>query len=76
MFDSTLGTWSNTTVDLELKDNVKSVCSRPYPVLRVHEAMFKKEVEKLVTLRLIKHSNETQSVSPSFAKPKAKTSCV
>ena len=45
MFDSTLGTWSNTTVDLELKDNAKPVCSRPYPVPRVHEAMFEKEVE-------------------------------
>ena len=42
LFDGTLGTWNTTPVDLELKDNAKPVCSRPYSVPRVHEAMFMK----------------------------------
>ena len=41
LFDGTLGTWKTTPVDLKLKYNVDPVCSRPYPVPRVHKAMFK-----------------------------------
>ena len=41
MFDGTLGTCKTTPVDLELKDDVKHVCSRTYPVLKLHETMFK-----------------------------------
>ena len=44
MFDGMSGTWKSTPVDLELKDNVNHVCSRLYPVPKIHENMFKKEV--------------------------------
>ena len=37
-------------VNLELKYDMKTVCSQPYPVPRVHESMFRKEPEKLVKL--------------------------
>ena len=36
LFYGTLGTWKTTPVGLELKDNVKPVRSRPYPVLKVN----------------------------------------
>ena len=36
LFDGTLGTWNTTPVYLELKDDVKPVCSQPYPVPKVH----------------------------------------
>ena len=42
IFDSALGTWNTTPVDLDLRDNVKPVCWHPYPVPRVHEAMLRK----------------------------------
>ena len=41
LFDGTLGMWNIITVNLELEDNTKPVCSRLYPVLRVHKAIFK-----------------------------------
>ena len=44
MFDGTLGTWNTTPVDLKLKDNAKPACLLPYPLPRVHEEMFRKEV--------------------------------
>ena len=34
--------------DLELKDDATPVCLRPYPVPRVHKAMFIKEEKRLV----------------------------
>ena len=68
-----MGTCNTTPEDLVLKDNTKPVCSRPYPVPRVHRAMLKKEVKRLVSLGVIKHSNESEWGEPYFPQPKAKT---
>ena len=46
--------WNTIPLDLELKDDVKSVCLRSYPVTGVHKAIFKKESERLITLGVIK----------------------
>ena len=53
LFDNSLGICNTYLVDLELKGDVKTVCSQPYQVLRVHEAMFIKEVERMVKLGLL-----------------------
>ena len=50
LFNGTLGTWTTTLLDLELNYDVKPVCSRPYPVPRVHELIFRKKSERLVSL--------------------------
>ena len=36
LFDGTLGTWNTTPVYLELKGDVKPVCSQPYILPKVH----------------------------------------
>ena len=58
MFDETLGTWKKYPVDFELKEYAKPVCLRPYPVPKVHEEMFKNEVEHLVLLGLLEVEND------------------
>ena len=73
LFNGTLGTWNTTPVDLELRDDAKPVCWRLYPVLRVHEAMFRKEVERIVNLGVLEEANDSEYGRPSFAQPKAKT---
>ena len=55
-----LGTWNNTPVELELKDDTNPVCSRPYPVPKVHKTMLKKEVKILVSLGVLKEVNEPE----------------
>ena len=45
-------------VDLELKNDTKPVCPRPYPVSRVNEAMFRKEVKILVKLGVLGEAND------------------
>ena len=37
LFDETLGTWKTDTVYFELKYDYKLICSRPYPLPKVHE---------------------------------------
>ena len=73
LFGGTLGTWKTPPVDLDLKDDAIPVCSCPYPVQRVHEAIFRKEVERLVKLGVLEELNDSEWGSPSFAQPKPKT---
>ena len=47
LFYGTLGTCNTTPVYLELRDDVKPVCSLPYPVTRVHESMFRRKSKDL-----------------------------
>ena len=42
----------------------------------IQEAMFRKEVKILVTLRVLEEANDPGWGSPSFAQPKAKTNQV
>ena len=54
LFNGTLGTWKTDPVYFELKENYKLICSRLYPVPNLHEEIFKKEVECLFLMGVIK----------------------
>ena len=60
MFDGTLGTWKTLPLDLDLKSDATPMCLRPYPVPRVHKAMFGQEVKRLVTLGALKEANDSE----------------
>ena len=63
-------------VYLVLKDDAKPVYSRPYPVPRVHKAMFRTGFGRLVVLGVIKEENDSEWEEPYFAQPKPKTDCI
>ena len=73
LFDVTLVNWNTTPVYLDLREDVKPVCSRPFPVPRVHESMFRKEVERIVNLGVLEELNNPKLGAPSFARSKEKT---
>ena len=50
LFDITLGTCKTYLVDFELKEDVKPIFSRPYPVPKAHKEMSKQEIERLFLL--------------------------
>ena len=54
-------------------DDANPVCSRPNPVLRVHKANFRKEVNILVLLGLIVEANDSEWVANFFAQTNTKT---
>ena len=41
LLDGTLGTWKTDPVDFELKEYANPICSRTYPVLKVHKKCLK-----------------------------------
>ena len=72
MFDGTLGTWKTDPADFKLKEDVNTICLQPYSVPKVHEEMFKKEVERLVLLGVLEAANDSKWGASSFAQPKLK----
>ena len=58
-FNVTLGTWKKHPIDFNLKEDLKATCSRLYPLPKVHEEMFKREVDCLVLLGVL--DKETDS---------------
>ena len=50
LFDGTLGNWSTDPVDFEFQEDKKPILYRKYPVPKVHEEIFKKEIERFVLL--------------------------
>ena len=60
LFDGTLGTWKTYPVDFKLKYDYKPICLQPYPLTKVHEEIFKKEVERLVLLEVLEVANDSE----------------
>ena len=59
LFYGTLGTWKTYPVDFELKENAKPILLQPYSVLKVHEEIFKNEIECLVLLGVLEVANDS-----------------
>ena len=59
LLDGTLGTWKTDPLDFELKEEVNPICLLPYSVSKVHEGMFKNDVESLVILGVLKAENDS-----------------
>ena len=76
LFAGTFGTWKTTPVGLELQDDAKLVCLRPYPVPKLHENLFKKEFKRLVSLEVLEEANDSKWGVPYFSQPKSKTNRV
>ena len=64
LFDGTLGTYKTDQVYFYLGEDANQLCSQPYPVPKLHDGMFKNEVECLVILGVLKVKNYSEWVAP------------
>ena len=71
LFDGTLGDWKNSDVSIKLKPDAKPYHGRPYGVPHVYEATFRKEVERLCQLGVLKKENDSEWAAGAFIIPKA-----
>ena len=46
---------------------MKPICSQPYPVLKVHAGIIKKDVKRLVLLGVLKVANDPEWGAPYFS---------
>ena len=70
LFDGTLGDFKTDPVRLKLKKDAKPYHGRPYPIPHSQLDVFRKEVERLVELGVLKRQPESEWGSPTFIIPK------
>ena len=70
LFDGTLGTWEMSPVNVETKPGATPHHARTSPVPHVHEAVFRKEVERLCKLGVLCKVNQSEWGAPTFIQPK------
>ena len=70
LFDGTLGDWNQASVSIELKEGAKPYHGRPYPIAQIHKATLMKEINRLVSIVVMKRQSSSQCASPTFIIPK------
>lgn len=70
LFDGTLGVYPHKKFHIDLTDDAKPFHARPYPVPKIHEATFKKELKHLVDIGVLAYQGPSEYASPTFIIPK------
>ena len=70
LFEGKLGLWNTPPVELELKDNVKPYHTRPYPIPHIHKRTFKKELDRLCEIGVLRKINDSEWGALTFIQPK------
>jgi len=70
LFDGTLGVYPHKEVHIDLEPDARPVHARAYPVPKIHEAAYKKELFHLVKLGVLAYQGPSDWASPSFIIPK------
>ena len=70
LFDGTLGDFKTDPISLKLKENARPYHGRQYPIPHSQLKVFKKEVERLVELGVLKRQPESEWGSPTCIIPK------
>lgn len=70
LFDGTLGDFQTDPVSFELKPDAKPVNCKPFPVPKIHEETFKKEIDRLISIGVLKKAKASKWTSPTFIVPK------
>ena len=70
LFSGRLGLYPHKEIKIELLPGSEAVHSRPYPVPRIHEETFRKELDHLVEIGVLSFQGASEWVCPSFVQPK------
>jgi hypothetical protein len=70
LFQGKFGLFPGAPVTIKLKPNAKPYHGRAFPVPKIHEQPLKNEVNRVVTLGVLKKTNNSEWAAPSFGIPK------
>jgi hypothetical protein len=70
LFDGTLGDWKLLPVSFELKEGAKPYHGRPYPIPKIHKSALMKEIDRLISIGVLKWQPLSKWALPSFIIPK------
>ena len=60
MFDGTLGNYIGTEYKIELLKGVQPYHAKLFPIPKVHEVILKTEVNRLVSMSVLKYKNNSE----------------
>ena len=69
MFDGTLAKYTIYNYTIELKEDAKPYHTKTFPIPTIYEPTLKKEVNKLIKIRVLKIINSFQWTAPTFIIP-------
>jgi hypothetical protein len=64
-----LGDWNRPPAWIELKEGAKPYHGRPYHIPQIHKATLMKEINRLVSIGVMKRQSSLQWASPTFIIP-------
>ena len=70
LFDGQLKTFKGPTVHLQLIENPKPICRRPYSVPTSHLTVFKAELHHLLEIGVIEKATRSEWIAGTFIVPK------
>ena len=70
LFSGKLGCYPHRKIHLDVVDNAKPVCKKPYPVVEVYKKLFKDELDCLCSLGVLKKVGASEWALPTFILPK------
>jgi len=70
LFDGTLGKYPHKKVHIDVEEGATPKHSRPYPVPRVHEGVFKRTLDDMVRRGVLEKQGTSEWAHPCFITPK------
>lgn len=70
IFNGTLGLWNCDPIEIELKKDAKPYATRPYPVPKIYDSKFKKEIQRFIDLDILERTLNSEWAAPAFLIPK------
>ncbi len=69
LFDGTLGDWNRLPISIKIKEGAKPYHGRPYPIAQIHNTTLIKEINRLVSIGVLKKQSSSEWASPTFTIP-------
>jgi transposase InsO family protein len=70
LFSGNLGKYPHRKIHLDIDPNAKPVYKRHYPIAEAHKHLFKEELDRLVSIGVLKRVGATRWAAPTFLIPK------
>ena len=70
LFDGELGDWVGDPVEIPLKEGSQPYHARAFPIPNIHEQTFKKDLDRLVSIGVLRKVNRSEWAAPAFIIPK------
>ena len=66
LFDGQLGDWVGDPIEIPLKEGAKPYHARAFPIPNIHTETFKKDLDRLVHIGVLRKVNRSEWAAPAF----------